>query len=392
MLTSHAVLEAQVSSLVRAWEWTAEDAILHVLPLHHVHGVVNALLCCLQAGAHCHFLDSRFDARRVWAAFDSLPLTLFMAVPTVYSRLIAAFDAASQDEQRRWRRACSKLRLMVSGSAALPAPVLRRWQSITGHVLLERYGMTEIGMALSNPLHGVRKEGSVGAPLPGVQVRIRPLEAPDGRPASASSPQAGAEGELLVKGPTVFSQYLNRPEASAAAFDSEGWFLTGDVVRVDAEGDFSIVGRAAVDVLKVGGYKVQTRLPDGTLHSPKRSLPSHLCLTPASAANPRSARWRWSGSCCRIRQWTTARSSACRTTSSASGWQQPSCSSQALSSPRLSCRPGAGSEWRGRRCRPSFASCSSWRGTASARSTRSSCCRTSSNRVKYTALGTMTCT
>ena len=245
VVSTHAMLEAQVTALTTAWEWTSADHILHVLPLHHVHGVVNVLLCPLYTGAQVSFLPGRFDARAVWEAFDRLPLTLFMAVPTIYSRLIAAFDAASEDEQRRWKAACGKFRLMVSGSAALPSPTLRRWREISGHLLLERYGMTELGMALSNPLHGQRKEGFVGRPLPGVLTKLRP-----------GDPPTADEGELLVKGPNVFSEYLNKPDATREAFDADGWFATGDIVRVDGDGDFRIVGRASVDVLKCAGYKI----------------------------------------------------------------------------------------------------------------------------------------
>ena len=220
----------------------------------------SCLVCLRYNGAHCTFMD-RFDAAQAWQMFIDLPLTLFMAVPTIYSRLIQHYDASPPEQQRAYRAACNKFRLMVSGSAALPTPVLRRWREISGHVLLERYGMSEIGMALSNPLHGQRKEGFVGRPLPSVQVKIQPTDADDGSNNNSSQqPSTGAgpvtQGELLVKGPTVFTSYLNKPKATSDSFTADGWFRTGDIVRVDADGDYAIVGRASVDVLKSAGYKL----------------------------------------------------------------------------------------------------------------------------------------
>ncbi|MCB1035059.1 MAG: AMP-binding protein, partial [Acidobacteria bacterium] len=149
VVATHGNLAAQIASLVESWHWTSEDHILNVLPLHHVHGIVNVLLSALASGA-CWETLPRFDAEEVWRRFETRPLTLFMAVPTVYHRLIQAFDAQPPERQADLSEAASRLRLMVSGSAALPVPVLERWREITGHVLLERYGMTEIGMALSN--------------------------------------------------------------------------------------------------------------------------------------------------------------------------------------------------------------------------------------------------
>src|SRR3989442_996496 len=171
IVTTHANLRAQVTSLITAWEWTADDAILLVLPLHHVHGIVNVLTCALWAGARCEMLP-KFDAARVWSRLADGDLTLFMAVPTIYTKLIAAWDAAPEEQQRAWSAGCARLRLMVSGSAALPVPTLERWRAISGHTLLERYGMTEFGMALSNPVRGECRPGFVGTPLPGVEARL----------------------------------------------------------------------------------------------------------------------------------------------------------------------------------------------------------------------------
>eukprot|EP00026_Physarum_polycephalum_P005023 Phypoly_transcript_05049.p1 GENE.Phypoly_transcript_05049~~Phypoly_transcript_05049.p1 ORF type:complete len:550 (+),score=76.05 Phypoly_transcript_05049:76-1650(+) len=239
VVTTHAALEAQVTSLVQAWEWVKEDNILQVLPLHHVHGVVNVVTCALWSGATCEMMP-KFDADKVWKRFMDptlRPLTLFMAVPTIYSKLIKDFEEMDYETQEKATKSLQKLRLMVSGSAALPTTVMEKWKKVSGHTLLERYGMTEIGMALSNPLKGERVPGTVGYPLPGVQVRI-------------------VDGELRVKGPQVFQEYLNKPEATKATFDEEGWFKTGDIVEKDETGRYKILGRASVDIIKSGGFKI----------------------------------------------------------------------------------------------------------------------------------------
>ncbi|HEX5727513.1 MAG TPA: acyl-CoA synthetase [Longimicrobiaceae bacterium] len=245
VVTTHAGLRAQVESLVEAWEWSADDRTLLVLPLHHVHGIVNVLTCALWSGAACEILP-RFDADETWNAIEDGRLTLFMAVPTVYRRLIAAWEAAPPERQRRMSEGCRRMRLMVSGSAALPVQTLERWHELTGHVLLERYGMTEIGMALSNPLHGERRPGTVGFPLPGVEVRLVDE--------AGEEVEAGAPGEVEVRGPTVFHEYWRRPDATAAAF-RDGWFRTGDVAVVE-DGYYRLLGRRSVDIIKTGGYKV----------------------------------------------------------------------------------------------------------------------------------------
>ena len=245
VVTTHANLRAQVASLVQAWGWTEDDRILLVLPLHHVHGIVNVLACALWSGAACEILP-RFDAGEAWRVMASGRLTLFMAVPTVYARLIAAYDAAPPEEQARMSAGCRRMRLMVSGSAALPVQTLERWREISGHVLLERYGMTEIGMALGNPLQGTRRPGFVGAPLPGVEARVVD---------EAGEPvEPGAPGEVEIRGPTVFLEYWRRPEATAEAF-RDGWFRTGDVAVVE-DGSYRLLGRRSVDIIKTGGYKV----------------------------------------------------------------------------------------------------------------------------------------
>lgn len=245
VVTTHANIAAQIKTLVDAWEWSPDDRILLCLPLHHVHGIINVVSCALWSGAACEMLP-RFDANAVWDHIASGRVTLFMAVPTIYVKLIAAWEAASPERRIELTRACAKLRLMVSGSAALPVSTLERWKQITGHTLLERYGMTEIGMALSNPLRGERVPGSVGTPLPDVDVQLvrenGALVAP------------GTPGEIEVRGPSVFAEYWGQPEATSAAF-RDGWFHTGDTAIVE-NGRYRILGRTSIDILKTGGHKV----------------------------------------------------------------------------------------------------------------------------------------
>ena len=245
VVSTHANLSAQVTSLVAAWDWRADDRILLVLPLHHVHGIVNVLSCALWSGARCDMLP-KFDAGETWQRIARGDLTLFMAVPTIYHKLIAAWDAAPPERRREWSAACGRMRLMVSGSAALPVRTLERWREISGHTLLERYGMTEFAMALSNPLIGERRAGFVGTSLPGVEVR---LVNADGTPVGPGTP-----GELEVRGSGVFLEYWRRPDATATAFRS-GWFRTGDVAVLE-NGSYRILGRSSVDIIKTGGYKI----------------------------------------------------------------------------------------------------------------------------------------
>jgi malonyl-CoA/methylmalonyl-CoA synthetase len=170
-VTTHQTIGAQISSLISAWRWTPSDRLLLVLPLHHVHGIINGLGCALAIRATCEMLYP-FDALRVWDRLASGEITVFTAVPTIYHRLIGAWENASPATQRTWSDGVRRLRLMMSGSAALPVQMLERWRAITGHTLLERYGMTEIGMALSNPIDGERRPGFVGTALPGVEARL----------------------------------------------------------------------------------------------------------------------------------------------------------------------------------------------------------------------------
>jgi malonyl-CoA/methylmalonyl-CoA synthetase len=234
VVTTHANLTAQIESLITAWEWTASDRTLLVLPLHHVHGILNVVCCALWSGAVLEMLP-RFESEATWARLASGELTVFSAVPTIYHRLIASWDAATAEVRQLRSKGSRAMRLMMSGSAALPRTVLERWKEITGHVLLERYGMTEVGMALSNPLHGERRPGFVGLPLPGVSARL-------------------VDGELQLKGAGVFSEYWRQPESTRDAF-TDGWFRTGDAAVIE-NGAFRLLGRSSVDILKCGGHKI----------------------------------------------------------------------------------------------------------------------------------------
>jgi malonyl-CoA/methylmalonyl-CoA synthetase len=245
VVATHANITAQIESLIAAWEWTAQDRTLLVLPLHHVHGIINVMCSALWSGAVLE-IHPRFDSEATWERLSSGELTVFTAVPTIYHRLIQSWEAAPAEVQRSRSKGCRALRLMMSGSAALPAQVLARWKEISGHVLLERYGMTEVGMALSNPLHGERRPGYVGAPLPGVSVR---LVNDEDQPVPAGEP-----GEVQLKGAGVFSEYWRRPESTQEAF-VDGWFRTGDIAVLD-HGAYRLLGRSSVDIIKTGGDKI----------------------------------------------------------------------------------------------------------------------------------------
>jgi len=246
VVSTHANIKSQITTLVDAWEWSSEDHILNILPLHHVHGIINVMSCALWSGATCEFLP-KFDAQQVWDLLAGGSINVFMAVPTIYYKLIAHWETQDHDTQSRWSTACKNFRLMVSGSAALPISVLEQWEDITGQRLLERYGMTEIGMGLSNPYRGERRAGHVGHPLPGVEIR---LVNESNRPINAEDP-----GEIQVKGPSVFKEYWQKPQATQDAFTTDGWFRTGDVALL-SEGYYKILGRTSLDIIKSGGYKI----------------------------------------------------------------------------------------------------------------------------------------
>ena len=246
VVTTHANIQAQIECLVQAWEWSASDHIPMFLPLHHVHGIINIIGCALWSGA-CVEAFPRFDLNPILDRVRNHAYTLFMAVPTIYVKLIQALESAWESDRTAIVAGFKTMRLMVSGSAALPASVHEQWTAITGQRLLERYGMTEIGMAISNLYHGERRPGAVGAPLPGVEVR---LKTEGGQIITAED----EPGEIQVRGPGVFAAYWNRPEATAESFD-DGWFRTGDMAVLE-RGYYRIMGRLSVDIIKSGGYKL----------------------------------------------------------------------------------------------------------------------------------------
>lgn len=246
VVTTHANIQAQIESLVTAWEWSAEDRIPMFLPLHHIHGIINITGCALWSGAVVEPF-SRFEMNAILQRVRDDAYTLFMAVPTIYVKLIQAIESASEADRAAIVAGFKKMRLMVSGSAALPASVHEQWTRLTGQELLERYGMTEIGMAISNLYRGERRPGAVGAPLPGVEVRLK----------AENGPIITAEdepGEIQVRGPGVFSAYWNREQATAESFE-DGWFRTGDMAVLE-RGYYRIMGRLSVDIIKSGGYKL----------------------------------------------------------------------------------------------------------------------------------------
>ncbi len=246
VVTTHANIEAQIGSLVEAWDWREDDRIPLFLPLHHVHGIVNVLGCALWSGALVDAFES-FDRERILERVGEKTYTLFMAVPTVYIKLIQALESMAPEERRRYAQGFAAMRLMVSGSAALPASVHERWTELTGQKLLERYGMTEIGMGLSNPLVGERRPGAVGQPLPRVEVRLT------GESGDVITGE-NEPGEIQVRGPAVFREYWKQPEVTRASF-VDGWFRTGDLA-VREDGYYRILGRLSVDIIKSGGHKL----------------------------------------------------------------------------------------------------------------------------------------
>ncbi|CAN5412229.1 acyl-CoA synthetase [soil metagenome] len=246
VVTTHLNLEAQISTLVQAWQWTNKDHILCVLPLHHVHGIVNVVCCSLWSGACCEFLQGSFSALTVFSLFNEGKINVFMAVPTIYFKLIAYWEGIPDVEREQLASVLRRFRLMVSGSAALPVSVMKKWFDISDHMLLERYGMTEIGMAISNPYQGERRPGHVGMPLQGVKIRLCD---------ELDRPIADGPGEIQVKGGNVFSEYWRNPEATVKSFTHDGWFKTGDVAELN-EGYYKILGRNSVDIIKSGGYKI----------------------------------------------------------------------------------------------------------------------------------------
>ena len=234
---------ATLTSLHTAWGWRPDDVLLHALPIHHVHGLIVGALGALWAGARTAWLPA-FTPEATRVALHRAGITVLMGVPTFYTRWLASDPASGGDATD-----AQGLRLVTCGSAPLPATTWSAMRARFGVEIVERYGMTEIGMALSNPIEGPRKPGSVGLPLPGVAVAIRD--------ATGATCPPGTIGELFVRSPSVFAGYLNRPEATAAA-KVDGWMRTGDLGYRDAEGYVFLTGRAS-ELLLVGGYNVYPR-------------------------------------------------------------------------------------------------------------------------------------
>ncbi len=235
MLT-HRNLSSNALSLHRIWGWVQGDVLLHALPVFHVHGLFVALHCALLNGSKVFFLD-KFDAGEVLGLLPRA--TVMMGVPTFYTRLL--------EEPGLNRDICANMRLFIAGSAPLLPETFTRFETVTGHRILERYGMTEAGMITSNPYDGARVAGTVGFPLPDVYARVADehgKQLPHGEP-----------GVLEIMGPNVFKGYWRMPEKTAEEFRWDGYFITGDVAMIDSDGRISIVGRAK-DLIISGGYNV----------------------------------------------------------------------------------------------------------------------------------------
>ena len=231
------------------WGWQPSDVLIHALPVFHVHGLFVALHGALLAGAKMLWFN-RFEPRATLQRFREA--TVFMGVPTLYVRLLA--------EAGLTRQACASMRLFVAGSAPLLPETFDAWQERTGHTIVERYGMSETVMLCSNPYHpqdGERRAGTVGRALPGVQVRVSDDQ---GHPCAADD-----VGGIEVRGPNVFRGYWRLPEKTAEEFSADGWFKTGDVGRIDAQGVVRIVGRSK-DLIISGGYNVYPAEIEGVLN------------------------------------------------------------------------------------------------------------------------------
>ncbi|KAL4026560.1 hypothetical protein IC575_014996 [Cucumis melo] len=239
---THKSITSQVQTLSNAWEYTSADQFLHS-PIY--------------AGSTVEFMP-KFSVSGIWKRWrESYPskssksddaITVFTGVPTMYARLLQGYEAMDSELQLASASAARQLRLMMCGSSALPPPIMKQWREVTGHELLERYGMTEFVMAISNPLNGQRKIGTVGKPFPGVEAKI---VADDG-----STTGSSLEGELCIRSPSMFKEYWKLPKVTKESFIDGGFFKTGDAARLDEDGYYIILGRLSADIMKVGGYKL----------------------------------------------------------------------------------------------------------------------------------------
>lgn len=235
-MVTHGNLMSNARSLTQVWQFSSDDVLLHALPIFHVHGLFVANHCALTSGARILW-NNRFNAQAVVRQLETA--TVFMGVPTYYTRLLA--------ESGLSRESCKGMRMFISGSAPLLAETHSEFERRTGHRILERYGMSEAGMITSNPYHGERRAGTVGLPLPGIEVRV--VDEADQALAE------GQKGAIQVKGENVFSGYWRMPEKTKQEFTDDGWFRTGDIGVFDTDGYLSIVGRAK-DLIITGGYNV----------------------------------------------------------------------------------------------------------------------------------------
>ncbi|MFD8690482.1 acyl-CoA synthetase [Streptomyces sp. NPDC059651] len=238
-------IAASLDALEDAWQWTGDDVLVHALPLFHVHGLILGILGPLRRGGSVRHLG-RFSTEGVARELGSGGTMLF-GVPTMYHRLAEALADPSASEGLA--KALAGARLLVSGSAALPVHDHERIAAATGRRVIERYGMTETLMNTGVRADGEPRPGTVGAPLRGVELR---LVEEDGTPLA----DPASIGEIQVRGPNLFTGYLNRPDATAAALTADGWFRTGDMATLDPDGYVRIVGRKATDLIKSGGYKI----------------------------------------------------------------------------------------------------------------------------------------
>lgn len=245
-------IASNLDALASSWSWTERDVLVHGLPLFHAHGLVLGTLGPIRLGGRLRHLG-RFTPDAVAEAFQSGGTMLF-AVPTMYSRL-----ASAAAESPELAKALARARMLVSGSAALPAREHRRIEALCGQRVVERYGLTETLMNCAVRVDGDRRPGYVGPALPGVELRLV-----DDAGASIAPDDASTIGEIHVRGPNVFSGYLNRPDATDEAI-VDGWFKTGDLATRDADGYVKIVGRRATDLIKTGGYKVGAGEVEGAL-------------------------------------------------------------------------------------------------------------------------------
>ncbi|MGW2097301.1 acyl-CoA synthetase [Streptomyces olivaceoviridis] len=237
-------LATTLDALADAWEWTGDDVLVHGLPLFHVHGLVLGVLGPLRRGGSVRHLG-RFSPQGVARELKA-GATMVFGVPTMYHRIAEALPGDPELAE-----ALAGARLLVSGSAALPVHDHERLAAATGRRVIERYGMTETLMNTSVRADGQARAGTVGVPLPGVELR---LVEEDGTEITAYDGES--VGEIQVRGPNLFTEYLNRPDATAAAFTADGWFRTGDMAVRESDGYVRIVGRKATDLIKSGGYKI----------------------------------------------------------------------------------------------------------------------------------------